>query len=238
MNKILNLSAIIATFLAFSVVVSAQTTPSTAEIFKKYADALGGEEAGKKITSREIKGNVELKPVGVTGTFETYLKAANKSFLTMNLTGLGDILDGYNGNEGWSQDPMSGLRVKEGEELEQTKQMADFYYEFNLAKYYPNATLTGTEKVDEADAYVVKADADTTLYFDVNTGFLVRSDRIAVSPQGKIQMQIFQSNYQEVDGVKIPFEVKQVMMGMEFILKTTEVKQNVEIEDTKFDKPE
>lgn len=238
MNRIFNLSAIIATFLAFSVVVSAQTAPSAAELFKKYAAALGGEDAAKKITSRTFKGTVELKPVGVEGTFETYQKASDKSFLTMNLPGLGDILDGFNGKEGWSQDPMSGLRVKEGEELEQTKQAADFYYEFNLAKYYPEATVTGTEKVNEMDAYVVKADADTILYFDVNTGLLVRSDKTMISPQGKVQAQTYQSNYQEVDGVKVPFDIKQSVMGMEFVMKTTEAKSNVEIEDTKFNKPE
>lgn len=239
MNKLLNLSAIAVAFFVLSTIVSAQeggTTPSAKEVFRKYAEAVGGKSA-EKITSRVVKGTVEIKSAGITGTFEIFSKTPDKSLLSMNLTGLGAILDGYDGKESWASDPLQGMRTKEGEELAQTKATADFYYDINFEKHYPNAAVTGTEKVGETDAYVVKADDVTTLYFDKQTGFMVRSDRITTSPQGKIPVQVFQTDFRDVDGIKQAFSIRQVAAGMELTFKVEEIKQNVAIDDAKFAKP-
>ena len=85
---------------------------------------------------------------------------------------------------------------------------------------------------------MVKADEDTTLYFNIETGLMIRSDRKVISPQGEITSQTFQSNYQEVDGVKIPFDIRQLAAGVEVVMKTTGVEQNIEIDNAQFKKPE
>ena len=70
MNKFFNFTALSLMFLVFTNLISAQDMPSANDVFKKFGEALGGEETAKKITTRIIKGTVEIKPLGVTGTFE------------------------------------------------------------------------------------------------------------------------------------------------------------------------
>src|SRR5215207_5279386 len=137
MKKILNLSVIIAAIFTFSMITSAQSeNPTAQEPFRKHVEAMGGRATAEKIKSRVTKGTVEVKPAGITGTFETYSKAANKNLAILNLTGFGEILDGFDGTEAWTKNPVQGLRSKDGEELEQTKLTGDFYYEFNFEKIY------------------------------------------------------------------------------------------------------
>ncbi len=155
----------------------------------------------------------------------------------MNLSGFGEIIEGFDGNEAWSKDPLQGQRVKTGAELAEVKQSSDFYYDFNLFKLYPKATVTGIEKLDGAEVYVVKGDADTTFYFDKQSGQMIRTDRMITSPQGKIDSTTKFEDFREVDGVKQAFVLRQSALGTEFVFKVLEIKQNVEISDEKFAKP-
>ena len=75
------------------------------------------------------------------------------------------------------------------------------------------------------------------LYFDVNTGLLVRHDAEVESPQGKLLMESYLEDYKVVDGVKIAHTMKSVNPAMTIVIKISEVKNNVEIDDAKFGKP-
>jgi hypothetical protein len=44
-------------------------------------------------------------------------------------------------------------------------------------------------------------------------------------------------DYREVDGVKIAFQSRQKTSVADFVIKLTEVKHNVAIDDAKFNKP-
>ena len=102
--------------------------PTAQEILAKYVKAMGGREANEKIKTRVTTGTVELSPMGIKGTFETYSTAADSKSLTkMNLAGIGDILEGYDGKTAWSVNPMQGSREKTGAELTQAKLTANFY---------------------------------------------------------------------------------------------------------------
>lgn len=256
MKKLLNLFTTSTLFLIFAMTVSAQTAkekppeqkpetsretktklPTAAEIFSKHSQAAGGRASAEKIKSRISKGSVELAAMGLKGTFEISAKSPGKSLVLLNFSGLGEVMEGFDGNEGWSKDPIQGLRSKTGEELAQTKLISDFYYDFNLEKHYPKAEVTGTGKSGATEVFIVKADPNTTVYFDKQTGHMVQLDRLAVLPQGRIQTQTFFEDYREVDGVKMPFAFRQVAQGTEFSFKVAEVKQNVEIDDRIFSKP-
>lgn len=255
MKRLLNIFTISTLFLLLTVFVSAQDTrekpaekkeqpreektklPTAAEIFRKYAESAGGRAAAEKIKTRSTKGAVELAAMGLKGTFEITAKSPNKSLVVINLNGFGEIVEGFDGTEAWSKDPIQGLRTKAGEELAQTKLISDFFYDYNLEKHYPKAEVTGTGKSGATEVFIVKADPVTTIYFDKQNGQMVQIDRVAETSQGKIQTQIFFSDFREVDGVKQPFAFRQVAQGMEFSFKAAEIKQNVEMDDRIFSKP-
>src|SRR5262245_65576576 len=99
---------------------AAKTTtvePSVDQILDKYVQAIGGRQAVEKITSRVTKGTFEVSTMGLKGELEVYAKAPNKTLRVQNLSGVGEILDGYDGKIAWSQNPMMGLREKDGAEL-------------------------------------------------------------------------------------------------------------------------
>jgi outer membrane lipoprotein-sorting protein len=215
--------------------------PTVDQILDKYVQVLGGKAALEKITSTASKGTFEIPAFGASGTAEVWEKAPNKTALRLDIPGFGLVLEGFNGTVAWAQDPQSGLREKTGAELATTKIDADFYKPLRLKQLYPKITVKGKEQVEGKDVYVLTATppegAPETWYFDAASGLLIRMDLERESPQGKMAVQVFQEDYKEVDGIKIPHSMRQVTSAFTIIIKLTEVKHNVPIDDAKFNKP-
>jgi hypothetical protein len=78
-------------------------------------------------------------------------------------------------------------------------------------------------------------------YFDARTGLLLRRHIEEPTLFGWFPMNVNYEAYREVDGVKIPFVVRMASAGGAWGVKTSymvlEVKQNVPIEDEKFQHP-
>ena len=219
----------------------AQAMPTVDQILDKYVQALGGKAAMEKLTSTAAKGTFELPTFGASGSAELWDKAPNKTALKLDIPGFGIVQQGFNGTVAWSQDPQSGLREKTGAELSGEKLDAEFYKPLKLKQLYPKITVKGKDKVGDKDAYVLEATpaegSTETWYFDASTGLLARLDIERDSPQGKMAVQVFQEDYKEVDGVKVPHTVRQVTPAFTIIIKLDEVKHNVAIDDAKFNKP-
>lgn len=216
--------------------------PSAKKILKRYVKALGGKKANLKIKTRVSKGTVEIPAAGIKGTTETFAVAPNKSYSVGNLAGIGELIESYDGNVGWSINPIQGNRDKSGPELMQAKLISDFYREINLKELYPKIEVKGVDKVGDAEVYtVIATPADglpaETWYFDKKTGLLLRADATLVTDEGNSAIKNFFEDYRTVDGVKIAFKTRSVLPQFELITILTDVKQNVAIEDSKFTKP-
>lgn len=210
--------------------------PTAREVFENNVKATGERAAVIKVKSRSIRGTVELPAMGLKGNFEIISKAPNKGAAVINLDGFGEIVEAFDGSEAWTKNPLQGLRVKTGKELEEVKEYSGIEYDYDLIKTYPKATVTGIEKVGDAEVYVVKANEDTTFYFDKKSGLMLRSKRNLTSPQGKITSITTFEDYREVDGVKQPFKFIQNALGAEMVFIASEIKQNIEIADERFSK--
>jgi zinc protease len=216
--------------------------PTVDAILDKNVKAVGGKEAIEKITSRSIKGSFEIEALGVTGApVEIFAKAPNKSSTKIDIPGFGVVNRVFDGAMGWDSNPMTGLRELSGIELAQFKRGSDFYQELNLKKHYAKMEVKGKEKVGSYETYVIEATpaegSPEKFYFDVNTGLLVRHDAEAETPQGKTLFETYMDDYKTVDGVQIPHTTKQTSPAISFVIKITEVKNNVEIDNAKFNKP-
>jgi len=215
--------------------------PAAKEILDKYVQALGGRAALEKIQTRSMKSTVELAPMGVKGTAETYQSAPDKIYNKITLGGIGDIIDAFDGTTAWTINPLQGNRDKSGDELAQTKISSVFHRETNFEKLYPKLEVKGIEKVGDKEAYVVvgtPAGLDAqTFYFDKETGLLLREDATMISPEGKMPTKVFFDDYREVDGVKIPHKIRTILPQFEVVVTATEVKNGVKIEESLFSKP-
>ncbi len=214
--------------------------PAAEVLFDKYLKALGGEAALDKFKSRVMRGSVEIAPMGVKGTFETTQKAPQMSLTTMNLTGLGVIQQGYDGAVGWAKDPFTGLRELKGGELV-TVQRAASINPGNWRKSYGSMKTTGRSKVGDREVYVVEGayttDTPDKLYFDAQTGLLLRMDAVVNSPQGRIVSETTFDDYREVDGIKVSHSLRAVMGAATLVTRVEEVKHDVALDDKSFAKP-
>ena len=215
--------------------------PTVDQILEKNLQAMGGKAAFEKLTSRVSKGSFEIPAMGAGGPIEIYEKAPNKNLAVITIEGFGVVQQGFNGTVAWENEPQNGLREKSGAELADAKRNADFYGPVRLKELYPKMELKGKEKVGAGEAYVIIATppsgAPETIYFDTQSGLVVRQDSTRETAQGKMNIQAFLEDYRVVDGVKLPFVVKQNSDAISFVIKLTEIKHNVAVEDAKFNKP-
>ncbi|HEX2713998.1 MAG TPA: hypothetical protein VHM88_17530 [Candidatus Acidoferrales bacterium] len=218
----------------------AAALPSVDQVLDKYVQSLGGKAAIEKLSSRVSKGTFEASQ-GVSGEIQFYSKAPNKTTLVVDLSGLGQIRQGFDGAVGWADNPQTGPREMTGQELLVAKRGAEFYQALKLRALYPKMLVQGTQKVGEHEAYLIEADpGDGSLrrmYFDTATGLMVRNEIERDTAQGRGTFETELDDYKEVDGVKLPFTVRQSNPGVSFTIKITEVQHNVPIDDSKFAMP-
>jgi hypothetical protein len=220
---------------------AAAAMPTGEQVLDRYAQAIGGRAAWMKLNSRVSKGTIEIPAMdNLTGTLEIHEKAPNLMLAVIKLGG-GAFEQGFDGSTAWSENPRDGLRVLTGGELDDARREADFYHPLDLRKIYSKLTVTGIERVNEHDTYVLVAErengAPDKMYFDVQSGLLVRSVNQRYTPDGLTEFQADVEDYTALDGVKLPFTVRQAGGGSAFVIHFTDVQHNVQLADAQFAKP-
>ena len=76
------------------------------------------------------------------------------------------------------------------------------------------------------------------LYFDEQSGLLLRLVRYADSPLGLTPTQIDYGDYRDVDGVRVPFRWTIAEPGGSSTIQLREIRQNVPIDEARFAKPQ
>jgi hypothetical protein len=202
--------------------------------------AIGGKAAFEKLNTRLMKGTQTL-PDGTSLPVETYQAAPNK-LVSVVTTKNGAVMNGYNGTVGWSKNPR-GQRELSGTQLAQMKRAADFYADVKPKETFPNLTFLGREKIGEREAYVLESKVSDgsieKLYFDTQTGLLLRILSVTQTLLAPLPSQIDFEDYKDVDGLKLPFTIRQSSVDYrnDWTRKYTEIKHNVLIEDAKFNPP-
>ena len=220
---------------------SVAALPTADQVLDHYVQAIGGRAAWMKLNSRVSKGTIEIPAMNnLSGTVEIHEKAPNLMLAVINLGGAA-FEQGFDGNVGWSDNPRDGLRELSGGELDDARREANFYHAVELKKNYTKMTVTGIEKVDDHDTYAVEATraegAPDRIYFDTQSGLMVRSVNQRNTSDGVTEFTADVDNYTEVDGVKLPFTVRQTSASAAFIIQFTEVHHNLQLTDSQFAKP-
>jgi CubicO group peptidase (beta-lactamase class C family) len=215
------------------------------EIMAKTIDALGGAEALKGSTSRQIKFEIDFENQGVKGWGTSYSKAPNMAANDTILTAAGkqiasvrDYFDGTGGGESYS---FADTDTYAGQRLEDVKLQSDFYGWLNWKNGLKSAEVKGTEKVGDEDVYVIAAHyekaSDITYYISTKTFLPLKIATLIVSSTSSQKTPSVQvlSDYRMVDGVMTSFKTTVESPGMGTIVTyVKEVKNNVTIPDSVF----
>jgi outer membrane lipoprotein-sorting protein len=213
--------------------------PKPEDLLDKYLAAVGGAAAVEKISTRVQKGKLTAFG-GQSFPAEVYSKAPDKRVSVMHLQG-GDSITAFDGQRGWLSVPGRPAHMMSASENESARLDADLHFAVHVKTLYPKFTIEKGEKIDGHDTYLVEGREEgrppLRLYFDTQTGLLLRLVRYAQSPLGLNPTQIDYADYRETDGVKVPFRWTVARPGNRFTIQVEEMKQNVPVDETKFTPP-
>ena len=221
--------------------IAQQARPQNAQqVLDRMAQAIGLANAAK-IRTVQMTGTISYPAQGIQGRYEALYKAPNKTLIKLNIQGLGEVQQGYDGKVGWEKNPMTGLRELQGAELAQMRQSAQMGASNDLRKTLRNPKLAGQEKVGNRNAFVITAQTTAgvpiKVYIDAQRYLPLRMDMEAATPQGKLNIATFLEDYRRVDGIMYPFTTRQSTAGIEAVVKTERIRHNVPIDDAIFRKP-
>lgn len=212
--------------------------PSADPILEKYVQAVGGMEAMQKVSSRIEKGTINFGRGDVP--VEIFAKAPNLRATVVHQPN-GDNTTAYDGHAGWLGTLGRPGRDLTEQENDAVRLDADFHFATDLKKLFSQFRLARPEKIGEKQATVVVALRQglppVRLYFDDESGLLVRLVRYAETPLGRNPTQIDYADYRDAGGVKIPYRWTIARPGGRFTIQVNELQQNVAIDDAKFAKP-
>jgi photosynthetic reaction center cytochrome c subunit len=213
--------------------------PAGAALIDKYVQALGGADALAKITSRVEKGKITAFG-GQQYPIEVYAKAPDKRMSVMH-TPRGDSITAFDGQRGWLAFGDRPPRQMFAPEAEGAKLDADLHFATDIKQLYNRFRVFSPEKVGDRDAYPVLARAEgkppLRLYFDKDSGLLVRLIRYQDTPLGMNPTEIDYADYRDTDGVKVPYRWTLARPGGRFTIQVESLEQNVQVDDAKFVMP-
>jgi hypothetical protein len=205
------------------------------QIIEKYVSALGGADAIKKVTSRVMTGTIQTG--GSETPIELFTKAPNKRISISN----GQSFTAFDGTAGWMGSTGRPAREMSATESEAAGLDAEFALALRLKEIFPQLRRGRPETIGGVECEVLNATRPgrppVRLYFDKNSGLLLRLVRYAETPVGRNATQIDYADYREIDGVKSPFRWTLSRPNGRFTIQVKEAKNNVAIEDAKFVKP-
>jgi len=212
--------------------------PSSDQLIDKYVQALGGAAAIQKVSSRVAHGTANVG--GHQMPIDIYQKNPDKRISLMHLSS-GDSVTAYNGHDGWLMAPGRPLRDMSSSDIEAAKLDANLHFPTDIKQIFAELRVKQEEKIGDQSTYVIFAlrqgQPPARLYFDAQSGLLLRELRYAESPLGLNPTQIDYADYRDVDGVKTPFRWTIARPGGRFTIQLEQVKQNVPIDDAQFAKP-
>jgi hypothetical protein len=226
--------------------------PSVDAILNKYIQALGGEDAIRKVTSRSITAtrNLLTGPGGVVplpAVSEEYRKAPNRSVIVSRGSTI-TVAEGFDGTTMWAQNAAGAAADALPIDTARAKRDLDLQASLNLKKTYARMEVTGISRVGTRDAYLVvgypQDDLPEKLYFDISSGLLVRKITALSSVMGEVPFETDYDDYRATNsGVKIPFWIRSIpgaprsAYASTMNIRIQKVEDNASIDDAKFTKP-
>jgi outer membrane lipoprotein-sorting protein len=225
-----------------AVIEQATGAPKPDEILDKYIQAIGGAQRVAALRSFVAKGtSAGYGPENEPRPLEIYTRAGQRT--TVIRTSGGDSTTTYDGTSGWIAAPFRPVAVLalSPQEVDGLKLEVDLSLPSAIKKALTNWRVGLSTVIDDREVQVVQGTTarggTATLYFDAESGLLVRHVRYNDSPVGRISRQTDYSDYREVAGVKMPFKWTDTWLDGRDVVEISDVQPNVNIDAAKFAKP-
>jgi photosynthetic reaction center cytochrome c subunit len=216
--------------------------PSADQILDKYIQALGGPQKLATVTSYVAKGTYQGYAELEKSPIEIAAKAPGQR-VTIIHTSNGDWTTTYDGRTGWVAEPGRPVPLLEltGQFLEAVKVDADIAFPARIKQSFTQWRVGYPTMINDREVEVLQGSTSgnfpVKLYFDKESGLLVRQVRYTNSPVGLNPTQIDYTDYRDVSGVKMPFRWMTTWTDGKASTELGEIKVNTPIAEAQFAKP-
>jgi photosynthetic reaction center cytochrome c subunit len=220
--------------------------PSVDQILNKYIEALGGAQRVSNLTSFAGKGTYAGYETAFQKVPVDVLAKAPDQRATIAHMLDGDSISTFDGHLGWLASPETlkpmPLIELTGGALDGAKVDAELSFPARIKQTLTDWRVGYPEMIDNKEVQVLQGRLNpgglpVKLYFDSNSGLLVRLVRYTNSLVGVNPTQIDYSEYRDVSGVKLPYRWIVTWTDGRSTIELSELRANVPINATKFAKP-
>lgn len=219
---------------------SQDALPKGGDLLARSVAAMGGADAIKAIKSMRARGTFEMPAQGVTGTVE--VQQARPAFmrLTIDIQGIGQADQGFDGKLAWAIDPMSGPSLLTGKALSDARAEAQFDGQLFGPDYVKEATTLAKTTFGDRPAYKIKLlttfDSERTLYLDADSYLLIGTEAVTETPMGSMPTTTSTGDYKKFGPLMQPTTIVQTAMGFDQVIHMTSFEYDV-VPASAFDPP-
>ena len=221
----------------------APAAPAATAVFDKYLTAVGGAARAAALTSVLASGTITgYGPDSEPRSFELAAKAPNQRAALVRSTG-GDSATVFDGRSGWLAAPHRPVAVLAlgGADLDGLRIDAELAFPARIQQIAGDWRTGAATVIDDHEVQPVQGTGSggalVTLYFDTESGLLVRQVRSIPSPVGRLPTQVDYTDYREVAGVKVPFKWTVTWLDGKDTVELKDVRPNAVIDAARFARP-
>ncbi len=200
----------------------------TAEkVFSKYIEAIGGTDAVKDVESVVMLAQAEIQGMKL----DLEMKRTTDGKMNQSISMGGNVMNKqvFDGEAGFIMAQGQKMPYNE-EQVAAAKADANPFPELSVG----DAKVTGMEKVNGEDAYVVTMDESNKNFYSVESGLKIQSVKTVSQAGQTMTIPTGYSDYREVEGVKFPFMISQSMGPQSFEFKVSEILVNEGVSEEDF----
>lgn len=206
------------------------------DVVEHYIEALGGREKLESVEDMSMTMGATIQ--GMALKMKMKQKATGKMAMTVEMNGSVVNETRYDGEKAMVS-AMGQEQILEGEQADGFKSQAMIHPELFYGKKDYKLELAGAEKVDGEPAYKLEITSPdgtkSTEYFGIESGLKLKTVTTQDGPQGSVTVTNRFSDYQEVDGMLVPFQTEaEGMAPVPLTMKVEEVQINTGLEDDIF----
>lgn len=201
----------------------------TAEsVVENYIKAIGGRKALEEVKTVNWDAQAEMQ--GMQLDLEMKFTTKNQSSLIVSMGGMALQKVIFDGEKGYMV--AQGQRIDYDENQNAAAKIEATPFIELTAK---NAKLERVEAVDGKDAYVVSFGSKKEAFYDKQSGLKVKEVTTQEAMGQTMTSTVSFADYKEVEGIKFPFTIKQIVGPQEIAFVVSKVEINKGVTDTDFE---
>ena len=216
--------------------------PSADQILDKYLQALGGADRLATVTSFVATGTSEgFRGFGGGGQVQIFAKAPDQRATIIKFAkniGRQDAIRTFDGRNGWVSAPLAVVPqyALGGSELDGARIDAQLSFPAQIKKVLSQLRVGPPDQIDGRDVHVVQGNGSrglvATLYFDKESGLLLRMVRLAVRRSAGLRRRSTSPTIVRLpeSGIKMPFRWTFGWLNGRDSFELKEVRLNVPID--------